>query len=58
MKRVLRLPELVALLTDPAFVDKMVAELGQEMTMAVLLFLKNKAERYHPDEPDLSDSAE
>jgi hypothetical protein len=46
----LRLSELIELATDPEIVDRMITELGPEMTIAVLLFLKNKAESYHPDE--------
>jgi hypothetical protein len=50
MRRVLRLDELIELATDPEIVDRMITELGPEMTIAVLLFPKNKAESHHPDE--------
>jgi hypothetical protein len=55
MKRVLRLPELIDLATDPEVVAKMVAKLGPEMTRQVLLLLKAKAEALDPDEIDLDD---
>jgi hypothetical protein len=58
MKRVLRLPELVELATDPAILEKMIAELGVEQTRLVLELLRAKAEAWarDADEMDLDDS--
>jgi hypothetical protein len=57
MRRVLRLPELLELATRPEVFERMIAELGPERTVEVLLALKAKAEAWAAtaDEIDLDD---
>jgi hypothetical protein len=56
-RRILRLPELVELVTRPEVVERMIATYGAAYTQQVLLALEAQAERWiaTADEFDLTD---
>jgi hypothetical protein len=52
-QRVLRLPELIEMVTRPEVIEQMIAELGVERTREALMVLKAKAEAWARDADEM-----